>query len=209
TTRISFVLRSLITFLLTCYYLICFLGDSFTQFRFAEEKEWEAENPCNKQGTAAFLDSKALAKALQELPLYLRLNVEAESIQEDLPQELPQLKPYSVSSQAAAIAPVFSAQASRPPPKTSSIRQQVTPEASQSAADEDLDFLLSLDAPIAEESRDRQPAELECENKDADLQPMHEESGTLTSDSAGSPAEEKQKAAMEEDLEDWLDSMIS
>ncbi|PNI20004.1 AVEN isoform 2, partial [Pan troglodytes] len=55
--------------------------DSFSQFRFAEEKEWDSEASCPKQNSAFYVDSELLVRALQELPLSLRLNVAAELVQ--------------------------------------------------------------------------------------------------------------------------------
>uniref|UniRef100_A0A8C8ZEU5 Uncharacterized protein n=1 Tax=Prolemur simus TaxID=1328070 RepID=A0A8C8ZEU5_PROSS len=68
-------------------------GDSFSQFQFAEEKEWNGEASCPKQNSALYADSESLVRALQELPLSLRLNVAAELVQATVPLELPQVKP--------------------------------------------------------------------------------------------------------------------
>lgn len=40
-----------ITYMYVCivYLFFLFLGDSFSQFRFAEEKEWDGETSCPKQ----------------------------------------------------------------------------------------------------------------------------------------------------------------
>uniref|UniRef100_A0A4W3IHP0 Cell death regulator Aven n=1 Tax=Callorhinchus milii TaxID=7868 RepID=A0A4W3IHP0_CALMI len=61
--------------------LLSSAGDSFAQFRFAEEKEWEVDIASNKQMSPLFVDCQALAQSLQELPISLRLNLEAELVQ--------------------------------------------------------------------------------------------------------------------------------
>uniref|UniRef100_A0A8C3VBH9 Apoptosis and caspase activation inhibitor n=1 Tax=Catharus ustulatus TaxID=91951 RepID=A0A8C3VBH9_CATUS len=61
--------------------LLSSAGDSFTQFRFADEKEWDKESICHKQFSALSVDCQSLVQALQELPLHLRLNVAAELVQ--------------------------------------------------------------------------------------------------------------------------------
>ncbi|KAG7283036.1 hypothetical protein CRUP_012929 [Coryphaenoides rupestris] len=56
-------------------------GDSFTQFRFSEEKDWEMDSVASSQMAAVRLDLVALAQCLQALPLHQRLNLEAELVQ--------------------------------------------------------------------------------------------------------------------------------
>ncbi|XP_019898305.2 cell death regulator Aven isoform X1 [Esox lucius] len=63
------------------YVLLESAGDSFTQFRFSEEKEWEMDPLAANQMSAVLVDLPALAESLQELPLHRRLNLEAELIQ--------------------------------------------------------------------------------------------------------------------------------
>ncbi|KAE8286712.1 Cell death regulator Aven [Larimichthys crocea] len=64
-------------------------GDSFTQFRFSEEKDWEMDSFVASQMSAAFVDLPALAQSLQQVPLHQRLNLEAELVQVSTPVELP------------------------------------------------------------------------------------------------------------------------
>ncbi|XP_044128355.1 cell death regulator Aven [Bufo gargarizans] len=186
--------------------LLSSAGDSFTQFRFADEKDWAAENLSIKQDSSVYLDSQSLVRALQTLPLHLRLNVEADLVQENLPQELPPLKSKVISNM-----PAFTGQnasgtflvsdqdaASQPETKTSS-------DPSPAAHDEELDFLLSLEAPITAEA-----AAYPDGSREPDQQPPCDERATSPMKAeACVPAEEKTKAITSEDLEDWLDSMIS
>ncbi|KAJ8356250.1 hypothetical protein SKAU_G00190440 [Synaphobranchus kaupii] len=68
-------------------------GDSFTQFRFSEEKDWESDSLAINQVSAMLVDLQALAESLQELPLHVRLNLEAKLIQAATPVELPTVTP--------------------------------------------------------------------------------------------------------------------
>ncbi|XP_039103202.1 cell death regulator Aven-like [Hyaena hyaena] len=215
------------------------IGDSFSQFRFVEEKEWDGEVSCPKQNSAFYLDCESLVCALQELPLSLRLNVAAELVQTALPLELPQVKPKrndegkgpgmqlkwplgpggkgSVSElkSVAAGCPMYLGKDSPNPGPTKGSQE---PTASlQSAAghlEEELDLLLSLDAPVKEGEnifQDQTSQDQESE-KDGDVAP--EEKGPAEpSVTEGKNTEPEQastsKTVTEEELEDWLDSMIS
>ncbi|KAI1897306.1 hypothetical protein AGOR_G00081960 [Albula goreensis] len=68
-------------------------GDSFTQFRFSEEKDWEADSLAVNQMSAMLVDLQALAQSLQDLPLHLRLNLEEGLVQALTPVELPTMTP--------------------------------------------------------------------------------------------------------------------
>ncbi|XP_063804091.1 cell death regulator Aven isoform X2 [Pseudophryne corroboree] len=180
--------------------LLSSAGDAFTQFRFADEREWAAEKLSTTQDSSVYLDSQSLVKALQELPLHLRLNIEADLVQEELPQELP---PFMLKGNPN-MAPTFTAQIITGSTVASdqaaaSLPEPQTPQnPSLPALDEELDFLLSLDAPIREE-RAASPG----------VTKQHDEQVTCEEhDHAGSDALEAHKAVTSEDLEDWLDSMI-
>ncbi|XP_053330596.1 cell death regulator Aven [Spea bombifrons] len=196
--------------------LLSSAGDSFTQFRLADEREWEAENPCNKQVLAVFLDSRALLKTLQELPLYIRLNVDGDLVQEEVPQEVPQLKVKNSSSSAPTIASQVAKGASVGSTQEESLplpnpgkdhRTTTTQDPTLSALDEDLEFLLGLEAPLTAEASSQPTVGAEREKND--LQATPEGPGIALMEVVGSVAEEKQTEMTEEDLEDWLDSMIS
>ncbi|KAM3918662.1 cell death regulator Aven isoform 2-T2 [Leptodactylus fuscus] len=185
--------------------LLSSAGDSFTQFRFSDEKDWAAENLSSKQDSSVYLDSQSLVRALQNLPLHLRLNVEADLVQEELPQELPPFIAKGTSTmptftgQKGSEASVASDQGA-----TSQLEGKISPDPSPAVHDEELDFLLSLEAPVTEKAATypdgiREPAQtLLCEEP---ASPMKAEPCV--------DAEEKPKAITSEDLEDWLDSMIS
>ncbi|XP_056402806.1 cell death regulator Aven isoform X1 [Hyla sarda] len=185
--------------------LLSSAGDSFTQFRFDDEKDWAAENLRNKQDSSVYLDSQSLVKALQNLPLHLRLNVEADLVQEELPQELPSAIGLGISNKPMVTvqkrigASVASDQDSSSQPET-----QTPLSPSRSAQDEELDFLLSLDAPVEKagtysDGINQPNQQLTCE----------EHATSIVKAIPEEADEEKPKSITSEDLEDWLDSMIS
>ncbi|CAI5764043.1 Hypothetical predicted protein [Podarcis lilfordi] len=216
--------------------LLSSAGDSFTQFRFAEEKEWIAENLCPKQLSGLYVDCQSLVQALEELPLHLKLNVAKELVQDATPAILPQIKlkssevpkksaPLQQSMGQNTVASNSSSSADSvghlPLPnkdgfgsssealqKCSSVTHQ------EDQLDDDLDQLLKLDAPIHPEN-----FELETISHDRlsgdDLKMPHEVNDLLELDgteqicSASQQQEATSKNISEEDLEDWLDSMIS
>ncbi|XP_054572356.1 cell death regulator Aven [Eptesicus fuscus] len=220
--------------------LLSSAGDSFSQFRFAEEKEWDGEASCPKQNSAFYVDCESLVQALQELPLPLRLNVAAELVQTALPLELPQVKPkrkdegkglgmqlrgppgpggkgsMSELKSAPAGCPGSLGKASPRPGPSEGSQEPASPL--QSAADhleEELDLLLSLDAPAKAGANilpDQMPQDLESE-KDGEVLAQEEEVPAEPSVAEEKIVEPEQpstsKNVTEEELEDWLDSMIS
>ncbi|KFV74211.1 Cell death regulator Aven, partial [Dryobates pubescens] len=222
--------------------LLSSAGDFFAQFRFADEKEWAAESACHKQFSALSVDCQSLAQALQELPLHLRLNVPAELVQASTPAELPQMKSKvtddskrrellfrrppaptdtalgslsstdSVASPEPGSKPSPGASAAEPFQRAHALAKQETDH-----VDEELDFLLTLDAPVdtakgpvpgvvSGTSAEKELKDLSAEWKEKDLlkPAVPEEKST--------EPQQQQKASKtitEEELEDWLDSMIS
>ncbi|NXL93828.1 AVEN regulator, partial [Alectura lathami] len=217
--------------------LLSSAGDSFTQFRFAEEKDWDTESTHCKQFCALSVDCQSLAQALQELPLHVRLNVAAELVQESTPVELPQMKAKVIEDSKRkellfrqSLAPSEmglvshlagdSVALSEPGSKHRSVASAAEPlqtahllsKQETDHLDEELDRLLNQDAPI-----DTVSSALPCNiAKEKDLKMDSKENGPLTADV---PKEEKNtapqqqqstsKVVTEEELEDWLDSMIS
>ncbi|KAG8449569.1 hypothetical protein GDO86_016281 [Hymenochirus boettgeri] len=180
-------------------------GDAFAQFRFADEREWGTENSNYKQALAASLDPQCLARVLQELPLYLRLNVEPELVQEDLPQELPPFNTKRVSEMPTAINNKCTGATG------GSTQMQILPmgnttktfnESQSLALDEELDFLLNLESPSKETD-----SQTISQHEEVKLQ-VKSEDPPVTNDVELSTVE-KNKTLSSEDLEDWLDSMIS
>ncbi|XP_027975337.1 cell death regulator Aven [Eumetopias jubatus] len=219
--------------------LLSSAGDSFSQFRFVEEKEWDGEASCPKQNSAFYVDCESLARALQELPLSLRLNVAAELVQTTLPLELPQVKPKrseegkglgmqlkgplgsggkgSISELKLATAgcPTYLDKDGPSPTPSQGSRKPSAPL--QSAADhleEELDLLLSLDAPVREgenitPDRTCQDQESEKDGKVAQEEKGPAELSVMEEKNVESEQPRPSKTITEEELEDWLDSMIS
>ncbi|KAM5337597.1 cell death regulator Aven [Glossophaga mutica] len=222
--------------------LLSSAGDSFSQFRFAEEKEWDGEASCPNQNSAFYVDCESLVQALQELPLSLRLNVAAELVQTALPLELPQVKPkrndegkglgmqfkgplgpggkgsVPEPKSAAAGCPMHVGKDSPSPGAAKGAQKPTSPL--PSAADhleEELDLLLNLDAPVKAKAGedllpDQIPQALESE-KDGDLvaqeEKVLEKPSVMEEKNMESAQPSTSKNVTEEELEDWLDSMIS
>uniref|UniRef100_G1MBA1 Apoptosis and caspase activation inhibitor n=1 Tax=Ailuropoda melanoleuca TaxID=9646 RepID=G1MBA1_AILME len=214
-------------------------GDSFSQFRFVEEKEWDGEASCPKQNSAFYVDCESLVRALQELPLSLRLNVAAELVQTALPLELPQVKPkrndegkglgmqlkgplgpggkgsISELKSAAAGCPMYLGKDGPSPAPSKGSQKPTVPL--QSAADhleEELDLLLSLDAPVREgvnivPDQTSQDRESEKDGEVAQEEKGPAELCVMEGQGAESEQPRSSKPVTEEELEDWLDSMIS
>ncbi|NWW91533.1 AVEN regulator, partial [Rhynochetos jubatus] len=218
--------------------------DSFTQFRFADEKEWDRESICHKQLSALSVDCQSLVQALQELPLHLRLNVAAELVQASAPVELPQLKskltedskrrellfrqPLSQSGTVLVSHPVgdsvadsvaLSKPGSKNGPRAGAAEpfQRDHPLSKQETdpLDEELDLLLNLDAPIDTENRPVSATFSYKISTEKDLQMHYKENDPLKLDvpeeksTAPQQQQSTSKNVTEEELEDWLDSMIS
>ncbi|XP_042543507.1 cell death regulator Aven [Dipodomys spectabilis] len=207
--------------------LLSSAGDSFSQFRFAEEKEWEGDTSCPKQNSALYVDSESLVRALQELPLSLRLNVAAELVQATVPLELPQVKPKRKGDgkgpgmQLRGSLSELRASAAGGPRSLGKDGPQLGPSgASQSPAslpqpaagclEEELELLLSLDAPVRAggsiplgQTWQNLRSE-EGEEAQKETEPSVTGEKNADSEQAATP-----KDVTEEELEDWLDSMIS
>ncbi|XP_054827849.1 cell death regulator Aven [Eublepharis macularius] len=217
--------------------LLSSAGDSFTQFRFAEEKEWITENLCPKQLPGFYADCESLVQAFEKLPLHLKLNVAADLVQDATPVILPSIKsksndiskrsgaqlqqpvvqsrvvPSSISSTDAAahlILPnrdgceIISSEALQKNPLVS---QQETDQ-----LDEDLDLLLKLDAPVNYETSSILETVSLTETSEEDLKMPHGETDLNRTEEKSSISQQQQvlsKCITEEELEDWLDSMIS
>ncbi|XP_077179065.1 cell death regulator Aven isoform X4 [Paroedura picta] len=216
--------------------LLSSAGDSFTQFRFVEEKEWITENLCTKQLPGFYADCQSLVKAFEELPLHLKLNVAADLVQDAVPVTLPPIKsksndvskrsnaqlqqlvgqspvvPSNCSATVSAAQPnkdEFEIISSEDPQKSPVVSDQGTNQ-----LDKDLDLLLKLDAPVDYETSSVLKAMSHAEEFEEDLKMSHEENVFLEPEPGGKSAVSQQqqvvsKSITEEDLEDWLDSMIS
>ncbi|XP_026520095.1 cell death regulator Aven [Notechis scutatus] len=221
--------------------LLSSAGDSFTQFRFTEEKEWVSENLCPKQLSGLYVDCQSLVQALEELPLHLKLNVAAEVVQDATPVTLPQIKlqSHDVAKKSGDLLQQQKRVGSHCYPKEDSAvslnlsnkdESGISSEAFQrnpsslhqviDHLDEDLDLLLKLDVPINPENN------IALEVEADEFPDVHYWSYYLTylsfllSDhlepgrteeicSTSQPPEAASKNITEEELEDWLDTMIS
>lgn len=215
--------------------LLSSAGDSFSQFRFAEEKEWDGEVSCPKQNSAFYVDCESLVRALQELPLSVRLNVATDLVQTALPLELPQVKPKrnddskglgmqsraplqpggkgSVSELKPAGCPMYLGKESSRPGLSEATLKPAPPSLSDHL-EEELDLLLSLDAPVKQEENIVPDQISQDTGSEKGVELVQEETVPVNS----SVREEKNvtsdhtstsKQVTEEELEDWLDSMIS
>lgn len=211
--------------------LLSSAGDSFSQFRFAEEKEWDGETSCSKQNSALYVDSESLVRALQQLPLAVRLNVASELIQTAVPLELPQAKPRrnddgkelgmqlrgplsQLRSAAGGCPRSLGRDSLRQSPSEGSQKASSPPQSAADHLEEELDMLLHLDAPVKEEdnlspdqtSQDQEP-ERDGQIAQEEIVP---EKPSVTRDKTVEPGQPStSKTVTEEELEDWLDSMIS
>ncbi|XP_077443893.1 cell death regulator Aven isoform X2 [Stigmatopora argus] len=201
-------------------------GDSFTQFRFSEERDWEKETFPSSQMSTLFVDLPALALSLEQVPVYQRLNLEAELVQISTPvklplttvvpkQELPSFTSLSESPKVPSTAPNIAKTLSR---ATSTDFQPPSSAVSPSAdnVDEELDQLLTLAKPLRPFSRGQSvnvedagvPKNPEFDS--ATEVPINEKLEEPNDDRIVPPELASTKKEMtEEDLEDWLDSMIS
>uniref|UniRef100_A0A8C0UYK1 Apoptosis and caspase activation inhibitor n=2 Tax=Cyanistes caeruleus TaxID=156563 RepID=A0A8C0UYK1_CYACU len=220
--------------------LLSSAGDSLTQFRFADEKEWDKENLCHKQFSALSVDCQSLVQALQELPLHLRLNVAADLVQASTPLEIPQMKSkifeegkkreklfqqsLAQSETGLVSHPVGNSVApSEPVNKNGSMAnaresfQRNHPLSNQDTdhLDEELDLLLNLEAPINTEDRPvsgtlscsistEKDLKMDCKENEPLKVDMPEEKCT-----SSQQQQSASKDVTEEELEDWLDSMIA
>ncbi|XP_070612680.1 cell death regulator Aven [Erythrolamprus reginae] len=214
--------------------LLSSAGDSFTQFRFAEEKEWISENLCPKQLSGLYVDCQSLVQALEELPLHLKLNVAAELVQDATPVALPQIKlqSHDVAKKSGGLLQQQKGVGSYPKedsavPLTLSNKDgsAISSEALQRNSsslhqvtdhlDEDLDLLLKLDAPLNPENNIPLKVVADGLPSGDDLTKTFEETDHLEPSSTeeicstSQPPEAASKNITEEELEDWLDSMIS
>ncbi|XP_074853059.1 cell death regulator Aven [Carettochelys insculpta] len=208
--------------------LLSSAGDSFSQFRFAEEKEWDIGSIGPKQLSAFYIDCKSLVQALQELPLHLRLNVDADMVQVSTPTELPQLKSKSIGDSKTRITQLQqplgqSGIASISDPASDSVvrlaslskdelgtpssesfqRSRSVSQREADNLDEELDWLLNLDAPVNAENNTTDEKDLKVENVPLKLDVTEE------LNSASEQQKTTYKNITEEELEDWLDNMIS
>ncbi|XP_054871851.1 cell death regulator Aven [Amphiprion ocellaris] len=206
-------------------------GDSFTQFRFSEEKDWEMDPFAASQMSVVFVDLPALTQTLQQVPLHQRLNLEAELLQVATPVELPAMtlahkqempKTSTFTPPSAAFKSLSTDQkvptAANPAlASDSQVSSAVAQPLVDDDGDEELDRLLSLQKSVsgvagkqsvsgADEETDI--PEQECEEVKEVIEEKVEEE-VKDKDIRPSKSVSVKQEMTEEDLEDWLDSMIS
>ncbi|KGL72705.1 Cell death regulator Aven, partial [Tinamus guttatus] len=216
--------------------LLSSAGDSFAQFRFAEEKEWDMESISHKQLSVLNVDCQTLVQALQELPLHLRLNVAAELVEASAPVELPPMKFRNVEaskrretlfqqslapSKAVSVSHCGHDPAAPSEPTSKGARAaglpqrgRPLPEQETDHLEEELDRLLNLDAPMTVQDRSVSSAvDSNVTEKDQETDYKEKEPQKVDVPEENSSALQQQqstsKNVTEEELEDWLDSMIS
>uniref|UniRef100_W5KBM5 Apoptosis, caspase activation inhibitor n=1 Tax=Astyanax mexicanus TaxID=7994 RepID=W5KBM5_ASTMX len=215
--------------------LLSSAGDSFTQFRFSEEKDWEMDLLVVNQVPAMFVNLEALAQSLQELPLHKRLNLEAELTQVTAPVELPSVGTlHKLDAKVGGFKPPAAPCTGREPALgvpcpvkpvsgTGSFSQASTAVIDPENEEEELDILLGLQKPVTELSlsepttsntADEESASPEkasaVKEKDEDVVDVDEaERSQQTAEELKPKSDSVKKEITEEDLEDWLDSMIS
>ncbi|KAF6729891.1 Cell death regulator Aven [Oryzias melastigma] len=176
-------------------------GDSFTHFRFSEEKDWEMD---------AITAAQLLAQTLQEVPVNQRLNLEAELLEVSTPAELPAaVTPKQEVPKASKFPPpskMVSSPAPSAPPvapavKASPLRPAVS-EPAMDDGDEELDQLLSLQKPDSQSVGAVEKEQIPVTVMEAGLEERSGDASPVKS----APVRQEMS---EEDLEDWLDSMIS
>ncbi|XP_054910434.1 cell death regulator Aven [Poeciliopsis prolifica] len=195
-------------------------GDSFTQFRFAEEKDWEMDPFAANQVSVVSLDLQALAQSLQQVPLHRRLNLEAELVQVSAPVELPAVS-LAPKQEVPKFPPPSAAfkglSASQKPAvglnsRVSSVAVKPEEEEEEEDGDEELDELLGLQKSASSDDAGHQlicsPTE-ERRPPEEELEDAASEEKALDEDVAPPKPAEVKGSMTEEDLEDWLDSMIS
>ncbi|XP_039597186.1 cell death regulator Aven isoform X2 [Polypterus senegalus] len=192
--------------------LLSSAGDSFAQFRFADEKEWDIDVSSNIKMSTLFVDCQSLAKCLQQLPLHVRLNVEPELIQESVPVDIPQMTVKSTKEPLNA--GLFSGppELPRPAPSLSqpSDVSAVPPQPEVDDLDKDLDILLNLESPLSATVDILPPETITHVTQSVDNSSATQTEELKDLEPPSSHMEEKKKQELtEDDLEEWLDSMIS
>ncbi|XP_028996899.1 cell death regulator Aven [Betta splendens] len=177
-------------------------GDSFTQFRFSEEKDWTMDSFTATRMSAVLLDLPALAERLQQVPLHQRLNLEAELVQVSAPVELPvvTIAPKQEILKTSTFTAPESRQGSQ---QAAPAPGQPVQEAATDDCDEELNQLLRLQKPAA-----ASPAEPAAEETVEEVCDETEDEVKAEDVASPKPAGVRQEVT-DEDLEDWLDSMIS
>lgn len=203
--------------------LLTSAGDSYTQFRFSDEKDWEMDSLAKNQIPALFLDLTALTQSLEELPLHTRLNLEAELVQVT-PVQLPSVTaPHKTDIPVTVAGGLKAPQVSRDSGLAVKSGPGLTPtlplvsttvEPLTDDGDAELDLLLNLTKPVTQFASSEyktimdeilnNPVAAAVEEKKENIADAKETKPEVKGESKSTKRE-----LTEEDLEDWLDSIIS
>ncbi|XP_065542711.1 cell death regulator Aven isoform X2 [Lathamus discolor] len=187
--------------------LLSSAGDFLSQFRFADEKEWDRESTCHKQ-----------ASTPEELPQMKSKIIKDGKKRELLFRQAPAQSETVLVSHATGNSDAPPEPGSKNGPRTTAEpfkRGHPLSKQETDHLDEELDLLLNLDAPIDKENSlvsealsynisTEKMLKMDCKENNPLKLDMPEEK---------SPASKQQqstsKTVTEEELEEWLDSMIS
>uniref|UniRef100_A0A1A7W728 Apoptosis, caspase activation inhibitor n=1 Tax=Iconisemion striatum TaxID=60296 RepID=A0A1A7W728_9TELE len=195
-------------------------GDSFTQFRFSEEKDWEMDSSTASQMSVVILDLPALAQSLQQVPLHQRLDLEAELVQVSAPADLPafSLAPKQEVPKTTSFTPpstAFRGLSTTEKPSAKLSGSLVSSVAADEDDDEELDQLLCLQNPVSDVEGHQPVCGPGQEEGSEDVKEMESPVVEVNTEDVKDRVVTPPKSAAakeemtEEDLEDWLDSMIS
>lgn len=203
--------------------LLTSAGDSYTQFRFSDEKDWEMDSLAKNQIPALFLDLTALTQSLEELPLHTRLNLEAELVQVT-PVQLPSVTaPHKTDIPVTVAGGLKAPQVSRDSGLAVKSGPGLTPtlplvsttvEPLTDDGDTELDLLLNLTKPVTQFASSEyktimdeilnNPVAAAVEEKKENIA-----DAKVTKPEVKGESKSTKRELTEEDLEDWLDSIIS
>ncbi|KAM9012831.1 cell death regulator Aven isoform 2-T2 [Ara ararauna] len=187
--------------------LLSSAGDFLSQFRFADEKEWDRESMCHKQ-----------ASTPEELPQMKSKIIKDGKKRELLFRQAPAQSETVLVSHATSNSDAPSEPGSKNGPRTTGEPfQRGHPLSKQETdhLDEELDLLLNLDAPTDKENRPVSEALSYNILTEKDLKMVCKENDPLKLDmpedksTASQQQQITSKTVTEEELEEWLDSMIS
>uniref|UniRef100_A0A1A8LRJ3 Apoptosis, caspase activation inhibitor n=2 Tax=Nothobranchius pienaari TaxID=704102 RepID=A0A1A8LRJ3_9TELE len=192
-------------------------GDSFTQFRFSEEKNWEMDSSTASQMSVVILDLPALAESLKQVPLHHRLDLEAELVQVSVPADLPafSLAPQQEVLKSSSFTPPSNAFRGLSTTEKPSEKLSLVSSVADDDDDEELDQLLCLQKPVPDVGEHQCVCGPGQEEGFEDVREMQSPVIHVNTEDVKDkvvtptkPAAAKEEMT-EEALEDWLDSMIS
>ncbi|MBZ3878304.1 Cell death regulator Aven [Sciurus carolinensis] len=182
------------------------VGDSFTQFRFAEEKEWDGEASCPKQATVP-LELPQVKPKRSDDSKGLGMHLKG-------PLGLGGRGPLSELRSSAGCPGSLTNDSPGPDPSGGSQKPTSLPQSGADHLEEELDLLLNLDAPVKEgdnilPDQTSQDLKSERDGQVAQEEEVPAKPSVTEEKNVESEQPSTSKNVTEEELEDWLDSMIS